>query len=76
MEAADLTKAGLEKAAWRTSSYTSPDGGNCVEVADNLPGVIGVRDSKNRSGPALRFAPDVWRAFIAEVKSGSFDVAP
>ncbi|RBQ18723.1 DUF397 domain-containing protein [Spongiactinospora rosea] len=76
MEAADLTKGALEKGAWRTSSHSGSGGGGCVEVADNLPGVIGVRDSKNRSGPALRFAPDVWRAFIAEVKSGSFDVAP
>ncbi|MFI0422550.1 DUF397 domain-containing protein [Spongiactinospora sp. 9N601] len=61
MEAADLTKAGLERAPWRTSSYISPDGGSCVEVADNLLRVIGVRDGTNRSGPALRFAPDVWR---------------
>ncbi|ASW53184.1 DUF397 domain-containing protein [Plantactinospora sp. KBS50] len=39
--------------------------GNCVEVADNLPGRVLVRDSKDRSGPVLTFAPAVWSAFVA-----------
>ncbi|MEU5942937.1 DUF397 domain-containing protein [Micromonospora sp. NPDC047548] len=49
---------------WRKSTR-SDDAGNCVEVADNLPGVVLVRDSKHRSGPTLTFAPDAWRAFVA-----------
>ncbi|WP_405103599.1 DUF397 domain-containing protein [Micromonospora sp. NBC_01412] len=36
-----------------------------VEVADNLPGVVAVRDSKDPAGPALAFAPANWRAFVA-----------
>jgi hypothetical protein len=40
-------------AQWRTSSYSGGNGGGCVEVARNLPGIVAVRDSKNRSGPAL-----------------------
>jgi hypothetical protein len=39
-----------------------------VEVADNLPGVVGVRDSKDREGPVLTFTPTAWRAFIAYAK--------
>ncbi|MYU14471.1 DUF397 domain-containing protein, partial [Streptomyces sp. SID8361] len=30
----------LSTAAWRKSSYSNGDGGECVEVADNLPGVV------------------------------------
>ncbi|MEV6811636.1 DUF397 domain-containing protein [Micromonospora sp. NPDC051296] len=54
-------------ARWRKSSRSSGNGGNCVEVADNVPGVVGVRDSKDPTGPALAFAPAAWRAFITEV---------
>ncbi|MGC5331574.1 DUF397 domain-containing protein [Micromonospora sp. DT62] len=32
-----------------------------------LPGVVGVRDSKDPAGPALTFAPAAWRAFVAEL---------
>ncbi|MBG0814835.1 DUF397 domain-containing protein [Planomonospora sp. ID82291] len=59
-------------AEWRKSSY-STDGGNCVEVAGNLPGVVAVRDSKDPDGPVLTFSPDQWRAFTGGVKDGEFD---
>jgi hypothetical protein len=62
----------LAQATWRKSSY-SGGSGNCVEIADNLPGAVGVRDSKNPSGPALVFTPRAWRAFVAGVKNGDFD---
>jgi Domain of unknown function (DUF397) len=64
-------KAGLARAAWRKSSY-SGGSGNCVEIAGNLPGAVGVRDSKNPTGPTLTFTPGVWRAFIARLKNGEF----
>ncbi|MER5319335.1 DUF397 domain-containing protein [Streptosporangium roseum] len=51
----------------------SGSGNNCVEVADNLPGVVAVRDSKDLHGPALVFTPDGWRAFTGAVKRGEFD---
>ncbi|TDC64903.1 DUF397 domain-containing protein [Micromonospora sp. KC207] len=54
----------LSAAQWRTSSRSNGTGGNCVEVAGNLPGVVVVRDSKNRTGPVLAFAPAAWRAFL------------
>lgn len=54
----------LTRAAWRKSSRSTNNGGACVEVADNLPGVVAVRDSKDPTGPALTFAPANWRAFV------------
>ncbi|GGM38712.1 transcriptional regulator [Micromonospora sonchi] len=57
----------LTGARWRTSSRSSSNGGACVEVADNLPGVVGVRDSEDPTGPALTFTPTAWRAFVAGV---------
>ncbi|WFE37711.1 DUF397 domain-containing protein [Micromonospora sp. WMMD998] len=59
--------ADLTGAQWRKSTRSSSNGGDCVEVADNLSGVVGVRDSKDPTGPALVFAPQAWRAFVAQV---------
>ena len=58
-------------AKWRKSSR-SGSSGNCVEVADNLPGVVAVRDSKDPEGPALTFSPAVWQAFLNDAKAGEF----
>jgi len=57
----------LTGAVWRKSTRTENGGNTCVEVADNLPDVVGVRDSKDRQGPVLTFTPDVWRAFVGFV---------
>lgn len=53
----------LTQAHWRTSSH-SGDEGACVEIA-TLPQVVGVRDSKDRTGPALLFTPAAWTTFTA-----------
>lgn len=62
----------LARATWRKSSY-SGGSGDCVEIAGNLPGAVGVRDSKDPAGPALVLTPHVWRAFVAGAKNGEFD---
>lgn len=59
----------LRGAAWRKSTRSGGSGGDCVEVADNLPGVVYVRDSKDVSGPVLAFEPAVWRAFLERIKA-------
>ena len=64
----------LSTASWRKSSYSNGDGGDCVEVAHGLPGVVPVRDSKDPLGPALVFASEAWTAFVAGVKDGRFPV--
>ncbi|MBA2947114.1 DUF397 domain-containing protein [Streptomyces himalayensis] len=58
----------LSAAHWRKSSYSNGDGGDCVEVADGLPGVVPVRDSKVQDGPVLLFRTPAWTAFMAGVK--------
>ena len=65
----------IDKLTWRKSSYSGSNGGNCAEVADNLPGVVAMRDSKDPGGPVLAFTPDGWRAFTAAIKAGEFDLA-
>jgi hypothetical protein len=65
----------IESAIWRKSSYSGGNGGNCVEVARNLPGIIAVRDSRDTAGPALTFARVDWADFAARVKAGDFDLA-
>jgi hypothetical protein len=62
----------LSAAAWRKSSYSNQDGGECVEVADNFPGLTPVRDSKDPDGPALVFASGAWLSFVRGVKAGRF----
>ena len=61
----------LTRAEWRTASHSSINGGNCVEVARNLPGIVAVRDSKDREGPALIFGTADWQAFTAGLKNGA-----
>jgi len=36
-----------------------------VGALANLPGIVAVRDSKHKEGPALVFAPEDWKAFLA-----------
>jgi hypothetical protein len=64
--------APLGAAAWHKSTH-SGQRGNCVEIADNLLGVLAIRDSKNPDGPKLLFTPAAWRAFTTSVKSGDSD---
>ncbi|MER6997033.1 DUF397 domain-containing protein [Streptomyces sp. NPDC000410] len=61
----------LSRAAWRTSSYSDGTGGSCVEVADNVPGILPVRDSKAPEGPALAFRAEGWASFVTAVKDGT-----
>ncbi|MFV2085366.1 DUF397 domain-containing protein [Micromonospora sp. LOL_021] len=53
--------------SWRKSTRSSGVS-NCVEVADNLPGRVLVRDTKDRDGATLAFAPSAWRSFVALAK--------
>ncbi|MEU5284066.1 DUF397 domain-containing protein [Streptomyces sp. NPDC020755] len=65
MEAA--SRPDLTAAAWRSSSYSNQEGGECVQVADGFPGVVPVRDSKNPHGPALVLTSAAWTAFVEAV---------
>jgi hypothetical protein len=65
----------LNDAVWKKASRSNGNGGsNCVEVAFLDTGVA-VRDSKDRSGPALMFTSAEWTAFVDSAKDGEFDIA-
>ncbi|WP_067679358.1 DUF397 domain-containing protein [Nocardia miyunensis] len=64
--------ADLSDAKWFKSSR-SQGGRECVEAAFLDGGMVGVRDSKNPTGPALVFAPGEWDAFTAGIQGGAFD---
>lgn len=55
----------VDSPRWRKSTRSGPNGGNCVEVAANIPGRVHVRDSKDQTGPILSFTPRAWSAFVA-----------
>lgn len=67
--------AELTGAHWRKSTRSDNGGSTCVEVARDLPGVVGIRDSKDPSGPALAVTPDTWRSFLADVKHNAHDLS-
>ncbi|MFF7441332.1 DUF397 domain-containing protein [Streptomyces sp. NPDC008122] len=52
--------------AWFKSSYSTGDGGNCVEVA-TAPATVHVRDSKNPTGPQLTLSPGTWTEFLDQL---------
>jgi hypothetical protein len=56
----------LTRAQWSKSSHSSANGA-CVEVAQNLPGVVAVRDSKDPEGPKLLISPADWQIFLGRL---------
>jgi hypothetical protein len=58
----------VTSAAWRKSSYSGDNGGNCVEVG-TAGRAVAIRDSKDPKGPRLAFAADAWRAFAEQMKA-------
>ncbi|MDQ0760390.1 DUF397 domain-containing protein [Streptomyces canus] len=48
---------------WRKSSYSSDQGGDCVEIAETVAAVA-VRDSKTPAGPILTIDPAVFTTFV------------
>jgi hypothetical protein len=62
----------LTNARWRKASLSGNNGGNCVEVATSLPGVVAIRDSKDQDGPVLIFTSEEWEAFCNGVNRGEF----
>jgi hypothetical protein len=62
----------LPVAGWR--SACGPDGGNCVEVNLAARDIVGVRDSKPATGPALVFGAAEWMAFLTGTVSDKYHV--
>ncbi|MFE2347054.1 helix-turn-helix domain-containing protein [Kitasatospora cineracea] len=66
----DDSHTSAEPHRWRKSSYSNGNGGECIEVDDANPGHV--RDSKDPSGPVLRFAPATWADFVSATVAGEF----
>ena len=58
---------------WATSSYSTSNGGNCVQARDTGRAVQ-VRDSKDPDGPVLTFAKASWTAFATAIKNGQHEI--
>jgi hypothetical protein len=59
----------LSAAVWEKSTHSVSNG--CVEVAF-VDGQVAVRDSKDKDGAVLVFAPREWEAFLDGVADGQF----
>lgn len=64
-----MTSIDLTGATWRKAKRSTGNGA-CVEVANDLPGIVAVRDSKDPHGPTLVAAPEAFAAFTEVVKRG------
>ncbi|MFJ9628963.1 DUF397 domain-containing protein [Streptomyces sp. NPDC101175] len=62
------TERDLSSARWRKSSYSNGSGGECLEVADEVTGLVPVRDSKVPDGPVLLLPGTAWSAFTAGLR--------
>ncbi|MFD6531888.1 DUF397 domain-containing protein [Streptomyces sp. NPDC060184] len=54
----------LSNVSWRKSSFSDGGPNNCLEVADDFPGIVPVRDSKNPAGPVLLITATAWAEFV------------
>ncbi|WP_075894685.1 DUF397 domain-containing protein [Actinomadura sp. CNU-125] len=54
---------------WRKASRSSGNGGACVELA-GFPDGIGIRDSKNPTGPKLLISHNTFRALLTRLGEG------
>lgn len=68
-----MSETDTAQARWHKSTYSGGNG-ECVEVAENLSGVVLVRDTKDRDGLTLLVAPGAWVGFLADCKAGKFDL--
>jgi hypothetical protein len=59
---------------WRKASRSTSNGEQCVEVARTESRSIAARDSKNPTGPILKYQRQEWHWFIEQVKAGEHDI--
>ncbi|WP_197321952.1 DUF397 domain-containing protein [Saccharomonospora sp. NB11] len=57
---------------WRKSSFSAQTD-NCVEFR-RIEGGVEVRNSKRPDEASVKYTDSEWRAFVAGVKAGEFDV--
>jgi hypothetical protein len=63
----------LSQAQWRKASLSTSGNGGCVEIAENIPGVVAIRDSKRPEGEACVVDRRAFATFLADLKAGRYD---
>lgn len=63
----------MRSPTWHKSTYSSDQGGNCVEVTDLNEGGHAIRDSKDPTRSVLTFTTPQWSAFTTGIRAGDFD---
>jgi len=58
--------------SWTKSSLSHVNG-NCVEIADLSGGRVGMRDSKDVTGPVLGISSSEWKAFLGGIRNNEFE---
>jgi hypothetical protein len=64
----------LSQAQWRKATCSGSGNGGCVEVAGNLAAVTAIRDSKRPEDGAHVVPREAFAAFLADAKSGRYDL--
>ncbi|MER5490198.1 DUF397 domain-containing protein [Streptomyces sp. NPDC002490] len=69
-----MAKTDSSPLRWIKSSYSTANGGSCVEWAPDavVTGTVPVRDSKDLTGPVLSFPTTAFSSFVSGVKGGDF----
>jgi uncharacterized protein DUF397 len=67
-----MPASGIRDVSWRKSRRSNPSG-NCVELAELDGGAIAIRDSRQRSGPALIYSRTEIAILIDRARTGSLD---
>ena len=62
----------LTMAHWRKSQVSNPSG-SCVEIAELPAELVAVRNSRDKSGPALIYPRAELATFLRAAKNGEFD---
>ncbi|WP_204000467.1 DUF397 domain-containing protein [Micromonospora lutea] len=62
-----MDEVSTARVTWRKSTRSNGSG-NCVEVANDFAGSVGLRDSKDPNGPVLAFNPTAWATFVSGLK--------
>ncbi|MEU6115351.1 DUF397 domain-containing protein [Streptomyces sp. NPDC047117] len=57
-----------DRVRWRKSSYSTNEGGECVEVAELSTALVVVRDSKDPDGPVLTVTPGAFAEFVSYLR--------
>jgi hypothetical protein len=56
---------------WYKSSYSNPNGNECIEVSSN-DNAVGMRDSRNPDSAVLVFDHSEWANFLNGIAAGEF----